>query len=107
MTRLMYFATLLVALAFLLPMPASAVLKKQAIACDVNAFPGAGCPKGQFCQAPTGQCFPITPFGGTCTLVPQVCLNNVKEVCGCDGNTYRNDCKRRQARVSKVKDGKC
>ena len=106
MTRLLHFATLAVALAFMLPMPASAVLKKKVIACDTNTAPGGGCPTGQFCQATAG-CLLIVPGSGTCTLVPQVCLNNVREVCGCDGNTYRNDCKRRQARVSKAKDGKC
>jgi hypothetical protein len=106
-TRLLHFATLTVALAFMLPMPASAVLQKKAVACEVSAFPGAGCGAGQICQAPTGQCFIFPPLGGTCTLVPQVCLNNVRQVCGCDGNSYSNDCKRRQARVSKVKEGRC
>jgi Kazal-type serine protease inhibitor domain len=106
MIRLAYFATVAVALAFALAAPASAVQKKKAVACENSAFPGGGCPSGQFCQAPAGQCF-ITFFGGTCTLVPQVCLNNLQPVCGCDGKTYRNDCKRRQAKVSKIKDSAC
>jgi hypothetical protein len=100
-------AMLLVTLALMFAAaPASAVQKKSPQPCDNSAFPGSSCRASEFCQGPTGQCF-IAFLSGTCTTVPQVCLNNVQRVCGCDGKTYSNDCKRRQARVTKVKDGAC
>ena len=104
MSWILHLATLVVALAFMLAAPASAVQKRVGKACDNTAF-GGGCGAGRFCQL--GQCFSPAPLSGTCTVIPQVCLNNLRPVCGCDGITYRNDCRRRQARVSKAKDGNC
>ena len=109
MTRLrLTCATLLVPLALMLAAPASAVQKPPPTCGGVGLPPGTGgCSGGAFCQAPTGVCNIIVIGGGTCTRVPQTCINLNKPVCGCDFKTYKNDCARQQARVSKFKDGVC
>jgi hypothetical protein len=102
-THLRFAAGIIIAL--VLAAPASAVQKKPA-SCGGLGLPGAGCRAGEFCQSTVGQCF-FTPNSGTCTRVPQQCINLVRQVCGCDGRTYNSDCLRLQARVSKAHDGRC
>jgi Kazal-type serine protease inhibitor domain len=64
------------------------------------------CANGKFCQFPTGHC---AGFGqpGTCTTKPRICSFIVRPVCGCNGKTYSNDCRRQQAGVSLKHTGKC
>lgn len=65
---------------------------------------GATCPDGTFCEGHTGQC---KGGYGLCRPVPQTCPRSWSPVCGCDGVTYANDCKRRMAGVGKGTDGVC
>ena len=46
-------------------------------------------------------------MSGTCAAVPDVCVELVDEVCGCDDKTYGNPCKAAQAGVSVVMKGAC
>jgi len=99
-------ATLLLAL--MLAAPASAVQKPPATCGGQGLPPGAGaCRAGEFCEAPVGQCFVVAIGGGTCRRNLQQCVNIVRPVCGCDLRTYNNDCLRREAKVSKLHDGRC
>jgi hypothetical protein len=38
---------------------------------------------------------------------PEVCSQDYRPVCGCDGKTYPNDCGRRASRVARDHDGAC
>jgi hypothetical protein len=63
----------------------------------------ADCTDKQFCQDKAGACKPP----GKCTVKPEICNDIFKPVCGCDGTTYPNDCKRQSAGVSLKSQGEC
>jgi len=44
---------------------------------------------------------------GECVYTPEQCMTLYEPVCGCDDQTYANDCVRRGNRVSKQYDGVC
>jgi hypothetical protein len=65
---------------------------------------GIACNDGEFCELPPG-CNALA--AGTCEEIPEVCTDEVDPVCGCDGNTYSNDCGRRAAGVPLGQPGEC
>lgn len=66
----------------------------------------AQCDSGLFCEYPAGTCGQAT-LAGTCVKVPEVCTEQVDEVCGCDNKTYSNDCKRQMASQSLRSEDAC
>ena len=64
------------------------------------------CDAGQWCDPEPGRCGDAD-LPGTCVAVPEVCIDLYQPVCGCDGRTYANDCRRKAARVQKDRDGEC
>ncbi len=71
-----------------------------------GGFVGALCPKGDVCDLLPGSC--NAPHGpGSCVPSPGVCPDTWDPVCGCDGETYANDCERLRAGVAKDHHGAC
>ncbi|MEZ4266244.1 MAG: Kazal-type serine protease inhibitor domain-containing protein, partial [Myxococcota bacterium] len=62
--------------------------------------------EGEFCNWPAGLCN-AADIQGTCEPVPEFCPENYAPVCGCDGNTYSNDCFRLMAQVQLDHKGAC
>ncbi len=69
---------------------------------------GIACDRGLFCDFQAGTCGSFLAEG-TCVRIPRFCARRIafRPVCGCNGETYPNNCQRQQAIVSKRHDGRC
>jgi hypothetical protein len=61
------------------------------------------CESNEFCRFTRGRCSGV----GTCTETTTNCATPVAPVCGCDGNTYGNDCGAASVGVNIRSDGAC
>jgi hypothetical protein len=66
---------------------------------------GLSCPTGMFCDLMG--CGMISDAAGICQPTGSVCSAVYAPVCGCNGQTYGNDCMRILAGVLKSSDGAC
>jgi hypothetical protein len=71
-----------------------------------GAIQGGLCDAGDYCLKATGACSRLGALG-VCTHKPDVCMQVLKPVCGCDGHTYSNSACAAVAGVSVLHDGEC
>jgi hypothetical protein len=67
---------------------------------------GLQCPAGQACQFAFGKCN-MPDLAGVCVAVPETCPKQGPPVCGCNGQTYANECELLKAGVRPEKRGAC
>lgn len=73
---------------------------------DCGGIAGLICPANTMCDDEPGVCKGADILG-KCKIPPHICGDIEKPVCGCDGKTYGNDCKRRMAGAQLDHDGAC
>ena len=71
-----------------------------------GGFIGLPCPEGHYCQFDEGTCN-WADMMGECVQVPGACIALWDPVCGCDGETYGNDCELAAAMAQKDHHGAC
>ena len=72
-----------------------------------SSAPPVPCPSTQICDLDTPNRCAAGFEPGHCIALPTICPTVVVPVCGCDNQTYNNDCERQRARAQLAHTGMC
>jgi hypothetical protein len=68
---------------------------------------GLSCPPGKFCATAKANRCPGAETKGTCRHIPEACSDIYQPTCGCDGQTYSNECRAAAVSVAVAYEGPC
>ncbi len=72
-----------------------------------GGFTGLLCDEGEYCHFELDQTCGFADQTGVCKPSPDFCIELFAPVCGCNGETYGNECKANAAGTSKAAAGEC
>ncbi len=68
---------------------------------------GRACRTGKFCATAEANRCPDAETWGSCRPIPEVCIEIYQPACGCDGQTYGNECEAARAGMAIAYEGPC
>jgi hypothetical protein len=77
------------------------------VGASCGGFAGLPCARGLFCLLRVGDCVRVGDAMGTCAQPPAVCPGVYAPVCGCNRQTYSNECAAQAASQSVASAGAC